>query len=439
MLLIPLLGALRIPAKLKLFLGGPGSYKLPVKDLAKLRFDYLLRTEAEGRFSQMLRHALGEPVELMKIPGLSWREDGQIKIADAPLEYVDMSNLAAPDYGSLAAERGGRVIYESARGCPYRCEFCDYPFLMGNKKFRYKSAERIHLDWTEMNRSMGVTDVLCLDSLFTFPTLRLKELCRLMIESGLNQKVRWGCYARPNDMADPEIAKQMREAGCEYVYVGFESGSQEVLDFMAKKCTVEDNRRAIEVCREVGIMCVGLFICGFPGETPELFEQTRKLITETPPFIVSLVPWVPDLSEDSRIPIMAPDRVERFGMAFEGGPMSQVTMYRNVSYRPLVTVPWGSNWRHRGMDLQTALDLIASVQQDVFDGRIRSLSEELFLPRTIDDPLNLLHRLGPARAVDFYLGLAQRVVANRSDDFEAWADRVGLAHGPRVLPNKEPA
>lgn len=426
MVIIPLIGALRIPSRVKLFVGGPGSYKLDNKDVAKLRFDYLLRTEAEGRFALMLRHARGEAIDLSKIPGLTWREGSAIKVADQELGYVDMNSLPTPDYTKLAAAWGGRVIYESARGCPYRCEFCDYPFLMGNKKFRYKSAEQIQIDWNNMNLFMGVKDILCLDSLFTFPPKRLRELCALLIESGLNKRLRWGCYARPNDMADRDIASHMREAGCEYVYVGFESGAQDVLDFMKKQCTVEDNQRAIETCRDVGIMCVGLFICGFPGETPEMFEKTRQLLKDTPPFMLSLVPWVPDLSEASRVPIMEQDRRDRFEMFFDNGALSKVTMYRKTTYRSPLSVPWGTYWRHKGMDLQDALDLIGSVQQDVFDGTIRSMSEELFLPRLLDDPLNLYQRLGQSRAVDFYVGLSQRAVAGRQNDFEAWSNQMGL-------------
>ena len=43
-----------------------------------------------------------------------------------------------------------------AGGCPYRCEFCDYPFLMGNKKFRYKSAQRIFEDLFDFGLFKGV-------------------------------------------------------------------------------------------------------------------------------------------------------------------------------------------------------------------------------------------------------------------------------------------
>lgn len=427
MVLAPVLAVLRIPERVKVFIGGPGVYKVDDRDLLGSRFDYVLRTEAEGRFTLMLRHALGEAIALAEIPGLTWREGGEVKKSDAPMAYVDMNNLPLPDYRRMAAAWEGRVIYESARGCPYRCEFCDYPFLMGNKKFRYKSAETIRNDWQVMHETMSVNDVLCLDSLFTFPPARLEELCRRMIATGLNKHLRWGCYARPDDVANRSIAGLMREAGCEYVYVGFESGAPEVLEFMNKKCNVDDNHQAVINCREVGIMCVGLFICGFPGETPELFERTRAFLRETPPFMLSLVPWVPDLSEDSRVPIMEPDRIERFEIEVDKRPTAKMTLYRRCTFREPITVPWGQSWKHRGMDTQTALDLMGSVLQEIYEGTIRTMSEELFLPRLLDDPLILFQRLGQSRALDFYAGLTRAALSGDSD-VAAWGAPIGLRH-----------
>ncbi|MBI4818716.1 MAG: radical SAM protein [Deltaproteobacteria bacterium] len=430
MLVGPILRALRVPERIKLFVGGPGAYKLKDRDLASTPFSYLLKSEAEGRFATLLRHATGDDVDLSSIPGLTFRLGSELRSSSVPRTYVDLDSLPLPDFRTMAREWGGRVIYESTRGCPYRCEFCDYPFLMGNTKFRTKSAETIHRDWTALHAEMGVRDVLCLDSLFTVPPARLLELCDRMVDSGLNQKIRWGCYARPNDLADREFAARMREAGCEYVYVGFESGSQEVLDYMNKKCTVEESARAIENCHQVGLLTFGLFIAGFPGETPEMFESTRTLLKENPPFAISVVPWFPDFADDSSVPIMRPDRIEKFAIRPEHPSTKPVTMWRNSAFRAPLTVPWGSYWTHRGMDLQDAVDLVSGVVEDVYSGRIRAVSEELFYPRTLDDGLTLFQQLGRDRALRFYHGLSRAVLDDRPDSFSELRESVGLQFSP---------
>ena len=430
--LLTVLKALRVPASAKMFVGGPGASKVNHAALADVRFDYLLRTEAEGRFRLMLQHALGQQVDLHAVPGLTWRAGGELHRSPEGVTLVNLDELALPDFSKLSDLGGGRVLYESVRGCPYRCEFCDYPFLMGNTKFRFKSAQRIFEDWQMMHETMGVTDILCLDSLFTVPPRRLLEVCDLMVASGLNKVLRWGCYARANDLAKNDFAERMREAGCQYVYVGFESGSDQVLKFMNKKASVEHNARAVANARRAGILTFGLFISGFPGETPEMFAETRQFLRESPPSLVSIHPWFPDVSEDSRVPIMRPDRIERFDIRVEKPSSRKVTMWQHCTFREPLTVPWGMYWEHCGMDLQTAVDNVSLVVEDVYRHEIAAVSEELFFPRTLDDILTLFQRLGPDGLADFYSGLTTAVFDPgpvRLDDF---CRRLGLRHGAAV-------
>jgi len=242
----------------------------------------------------------------------------------------------------------------------------------------------------------------------------------------LNRKVRWGCYARPNELAREETAAMMREAGCQYVYVGFESGSRQVLRDMNKGCTVEENRKAIHQCRKAGIMTIGLFIAGFPGETGELFRETRDFLRETAPFITSVVPWMPDFTEGTLVPVMQPEAMRRFQLELENPSAKKVVLWRSGRFRQPLPIPWGSDWKHRGMDLQQAWDCIDDVLTDIHEGKIHTLSEEYFLPTLLDDPLNLYRQMGEERAVAFCNGLGKRVMTGRTRDFEAWRRRVGL-------------
>ena len=423
-LLAPLLRY--IPRHVKIFIGGPGAGKVSEQDLAAIRFGYFLRSEGEERFRELLRHARGEAVDLNAIPGLSWREGRKLVHASAPYSSIDLGATVLPDFSKMAAAQAGKVIYESARGCPFRCEFCDYPFLLGNQQFRYKSAERIHHDWQQMQETMGVSDILCLDSLFTYPPQRLQELCRLLCRSGLNRKLRWGCYARADDVAAADNARQLREAGCEYVYIGFESGNQQVLDFMNKRCRVEDSYHAVANCRQAGIMTIGLFIVGFPGETPEMFASTREFLRQMPPFMISVVPWMPDLADTSKVPVMQPARRDKYRLQIEHPSARAITLWKDCPGKKELALPWGFYWSHCGMDLQQAWDCIATIVQDVHEHKIRALCEEFFLPRRLDDPLTLYQKLGSERALDFYLGLGQMVNSGSNDDFSCWSQRIGI-------------
>ncbi|MGH9723182.1 MAG: B12-binding domain-containing radical SAM protein [Bryobacteraceae bacterium] len=196
----------------------------------------------------------------------------------------DLDFLPTPDWALSQRDRSRRyrmIYYESVRGCPYRCNFCNYPYLFADSRFRYKSARRMLEEWERYLAGLDVEYITCLDSLFTMPRRRLEEFCRGLIER--RTRVKWICYARADDLADPSIAALMREAGAHQVQIGLESGDQGQLDNMDKACSVESNARAIDNCRRFGITSVVSLIVGFPGETAGTLERTYEFMRAHPP------------------------------------------------------------------------------------------------------------------------------------------------------------
>lgn len=238
----------------------------------------------------------------------------------------DLDWLPAPDW-ALAGRYHGRsfpmVSYESARGCPYRCAFCNYPRLFDDATFRTRSAARIADDW-ERYALEGARIVTCLDSLFTMPRRRLVELCRLLVERELD--LRWICYARADDLADRETCDLMRRAGCMQVQIGLESGSQRILDNMRKRATVEQSRRALRNCRQAGLVTVTTVMVGFPGETPETIEESHRLLTEAPPDVF----WAAAFNTRfEQAPILDHAEAARFGLVTLRGGCSPIPYWRH--------------------------------------------------------------------------------------------------------------
>jgi radical SAM superfamily enzyme YgiQ (UPF0313 family) len=75
---------------------------------------------------------------------------------------------------------------------------------------------------------------------------------------------------------DAGIMRLMRDAGCDSVSFGIESGSPEMLKRIRKRITLDQGRRAVEICRDVGITPHASFMVGLPGETQESLGQTRE-------------------------------------------------------------------------------------------------------------------------------------------------------------------
>lgn len=220
--------------------------------------------------------------------------------------------LPRPDW-ALGFRDHGRsfpmVYYESVRGCPYRCGFCNYPYLFDDTRFRYRSAQKMADDWAYYVQDLGVEYITCLDSLFTMPKKRLKEFCRLLIER--NIRVKWICYARADDLADETTVELMKAAGVHQVQIGIESGDQVMLDNMNKACSVEANGKALQNCRKHGITSIVSVIVGYPGETAASLENTFRFLRDYPPDFYYLAVFS---TRAAGVPVLRAEQRQKFGL-----------------------------------------------------------------------------------------------------------------------------
>lgn len=242
-------------------------------------------------------------------------------------ESRDLDFLPTPDWRVAEAyhqQNFEHIYYESVRGCPYRCSFCNYPFLYDDKKFRTKSAEKIAADWKFYFEELGVKYITCLDSLFTMPKKRLVELCNLLIAQ--KTEVKWICYARADDLADESVVELMKKAGVAQVQIGLESGNQHMLDQMNKRCTVEQNLQAIKNCRKHGVTTLVSLIVGYPGETEETLKDTLEFMREARPDFHFLATFSVRIEN---VPMFKEHNRKRFGLEKMDNPYSFAPYWRH--------------------------------------------------------------------------------------------------------------
>lgn len=163
----------------------------------------------------------------------------------------------------------------TSRGCPFSCTFCHNTWK--GIPFRSNSAQRVIKDIKHLIRAYHIRAITFFDDDFFANKLRVRKICSLIKENNLN--IIWGCNSRVNSI-DLETLQAARESGCRQVAFGFESGSQKILDILNKRATIEQNKRAIKLCKEAGLLSVGFFMLGNPNETAADIELTRKFILE---------------------------------------------------------------------------------------------------------------------------------------------------------------
>lgn len=220
--------------------------------------------------------------DMNNLEGVAYKIKGEIVLS--PPSKTQISHFRIPawdlvdlDNYKIPIKRKNYVLVSTARGCPFECSFCVVPYYYG-KKIRYREVNEVIAELKAVSKH--VKDIFFHTDLFTFKKEYVLELCTRMIQENLG--IQWICNSRV-DTFDKEMAETMKRAGCWMVSFGIESGNQTILDLCGKKITLEQSKSAIRICREIGLISIGHFVLGFPGETETTIKQTIQFSREIDP------------------------------------------------------------------------------------------------------------------------------------------------------------
>jgi len=164
----------------------------------------------------------------------------------------------------------------TSRGCPNRCSFCTTNAIFG-KKVRERTPENIIAELEHIVNNYNTRSFYIVDDTLTMNEPRITKICDLIAEKKLG--IQWMCLTRV-DCLSLKLLEKMKAAGCVYITMGVESGSQRVLDEIIKKrITLEQARKALSWCRDIGIGVRFNFMLSFPDETyKEMLETLNASI-----------------------------------------------------------------------------------------------------------------------------------------------------------------
>lgn len=255
--------------------------------------DFLIKGEGEESFVELLdRLERGE--DLSGIPGLGFRDEGVLVDNDFQL-IKDLDSLPFPDrqlvngidYGythqGIPLTPGKFTTICTSRGCPFRCTYCSCSAL-SKGRWRKRSAENV-IEELQMLFNQGFETCVFVDDSFTQDRKRVKEICRMIRERGIN--MRMYCEGRV-DRADLDLLKDMKRAGFDVIYFGAESASEHVLDYYNKRTSPSQIRQAVRNAKKVGMLAVTSYIVGAPVETRRDIDKTIDFIRETKPHGVQI-------------------------------------------------------------------------------------------------------------------------------------------------------
>jgi len=191
-------------------------------------------------------------------------------------ERININGLPMPDYESIDFSQytiPNGVNSEISRGCTAKCTFCEETHF-----FKYRQRQAVDLitevEWLYYNKG---TDVIWfIDSLVNGNLKELRAFCKAV--SAKNLPIHWTGYARCDGRMDLEYFKDLKAGGCIILNYGIESGSQRVLDSMAKGVTIAEMEQNFRDGKEVGIFAATNWIVGFPTEKKKDFADTMTFL-----------------------------------------------------------------------------------------------------------------------------------------------------------------
>ena len=277
-------------------MGGPHVTVLDDQSLNEQpELDIIVRGEGELTLLELVdRISKSNMKNLDRVLGITFRQNGQIiQTPDRPfIQNIDRLPYPAFKHFDVSKYRIFGKTYLpviTSRGCPFQCTFCLASKMCG-RGFRARSPKNV-VDELEYLRDMFGADAFSFyDDTFTFDRKRARDICKEMKNRKLD--LQWDCRTRV-DRISKEDLQILKDANCQLIHFGVESGSQKMLNLMKKGTTVEQNAQAIKWAKDASISVAISVVVGYPGETPELLQETLDFMYKTRPDYVYMCVAIP--------------------------------------------------------------------------------------------------------------------------------------------------
>ena len=245
--------------------------------------DAVLRGEAEANLYDFILWRQGQ-LSASAVAGLCYRDKEKVVLSGIPapvdrsllgyhpFELIDVNNYPNKPIVKRKNYIPGNILpFMTSKGCVKRCAFC-YNNVVNNSKWRPYALEQVFKEMDYLIDKYGITGWMFYDDNMFVDADRAWTILE--------------CYKMPSsvelDLArvNEQLIERAQNANVSKLYIGIESGSDEMLRKMHKGITVDSVRSKMDLCRKMGINVDLSFMMLLPGETIEQLEATLSLIEE---------------------------------------------------------------------------------------------------------------------------------------------------------------
>ena len=270
--------------KVPIICGGIHPTSLPDETIKEDCFDMICLGEGEGAMEDLLQR-MREKRSYTDVKNLWVKDkDGNVHKNSKRPVIRPLENLPNPDksyfakYGALTS----RIMIMTTRGCPFACTFCVNSFrnaaYSGEVYLRQRAVDNVINDMIEIKKKYKPKKFRFEDDVFAFNQKWLNDF-KVAYKKHIN--LPFHCYVTPSTAKD-DILKSLKEAGCESVSMGIQSGSEKIrTKLLHRRHSDELIIAAAKKIKKYGLKLQAEYIFGFPEETPEemwkSFELNDKL------------------------------------------------------------------------------------------------------------------------------------------------------------------
>lgn len=297
--------------KLKIVLVGDHVTQNPLESFENSKVDYVL---TGGDYDFLMVNLVEHITNNEKLEGsVYWRENDELLKSQIPKSkfqinskfqnsktrnkvFVCSSGYSLPKHDidklpfidrkltkwQLYAFKNGNYKYTpatymySGRDCWWgKCTFCVWDqVLYPHGSYRSFTADRLFAEVKYLVDNFHVKEIFD-DAGSFFVGYKLEKFCRLMIESGYNKKVRYGCNMKFGMLKQKDY-NLMKQAGFRFILFGMESANQKTLDEIHKGNTVQDIEEGAKMASRAGLDVHATIMLGYPWESEKDIQNTIK-------------------------------------------------------------------------------------------------------------------------------------------------------------------
>lgn len=277
---------------IKFILGGP-DVRYNAAEYLENGADYLVIGEGEESLYELII-ALQNEKDPGAVLGIAYLNDqGKCHTSEERKHFVSLDQLPVPNRKKIEISNYleawkmshgySSITVNTQRGCPYTCNWCSHAVF--GDTYRRRSPVSVVEELIILDQTYAPDSYWFVDDVFTMSSKWLENFkTELQIK---DLKISYECITRA-DRLNQETIQLLKDTGCNMLWIGAESGSQKIIDFMDRRVDVQLVREMIRLASGLDIKTGTFIMLGYPGETMADIRKTVEHLKIAKPDIFTI-------------------------------------------------------------------------------------------------------------------------------------------------------